>query len=54
MSLAKNMFKKKGKKLLDTATKTGLDAIKTESLKVVHKTAEAAGEFIGNKISYKL
>ena len=31
-------------------TKTGLDAAKTASKKVVYKTAEATGEFIGNKI----
>ena len=30
-----------GKKLLDTVTKTGLDALKTASRKEVHKTAEA-------------
>ena len=31
-------------------TKTGLDAAKTASKKVVYKTAEATGEFIVNKI----
>ena len=31
------------------ATKTGLDAAKTTSKKVVHKTAEATEEFIANK-----
>ena len=36
---------------MDTSTKTGLDAVKTASKKLVHKTAEAAGEFIGNKIA---
>ena len=28
---------------------TGLDALKAASKKVVHKAAEATGEFIGNK-----
>ena len=40
-----------GKKILDTATKTGLDTAKTTSKKVVYKTAEATGELIGNNIA---
>ena len=40
-----------GKKNFDTATKTGLDAAKIASEKVVHKTAEATGELTGNKIA---
>ena len=43
---------KKG--LLDTAAKTGLDATKTASKKVVHKNVEAAGELIENEIAKKL
>ena len=38
-------------KILDTATRIGLDAAKTTSKKVVYKTAEATGEFTGNKIA---
>ena len=30
---------------MDTATKTGLDALETASKNVVHKEAEATGEF---------
>ena len=52
-SFARNLCNKYGKQLLDTATNTGLDAPKTASKKVVHKAAEATGEVIGNKISYK-
>ena len=37
--LLKTIFK-------NTATKTGLDAAKTASKKVVHKTTEATGKFI--------
>ena len=37
-----------------TATKTGKDAEKTASKRVVHKTAEAAGDFIVNKIGNKI
>ena len=35
-------------KVLDTATKTGLDTLKTASKKVVHKAAEATFEFKEN------
>ena len=40
-------------KILITATKTGLDAAKIASKKIIHKRAEAKGEFIGNKIAEK-
>ena len=36
---------------MDTPTKTGLDALKAASKKVVHKAAEATDAFIGNKIA---
>ena len=36
---------------MDTATKTGIYAAKTAFKRVVKKTAEAAGYFIGNKIT---
>ena len=39
------------KKVMDTATKTGIDATKTASKRVVQKTAEATGYLIGNKIA---
>ena len=45
------MVKKCGKRLIDTATKTGIDAAKTASKRVVQKTAEATGDLIGNKIA---
>ena len=38
---------------MDTATKTGMDAAKTASKRVVQKTAEATGDLIGNKIANK-
>ena len=43
-----------GKRLIDTATKTEIDASKTASKRVVKKTAEAAGDLIGNKIADKI
>ena len=48
MSIAKRRSDKYGKKLIDTATKTGIDAAKTASKRVVQKTAEATGDLIGN------
>ena len=48
---ARNLSDEYGKKILDTATKTGLDTAKTTSKKVVYKTAEATGELIGNNIA---
>ena len=45
---------KSGKTLMDTATKTGIDAAKTASKRVVQKTAEATGDLIGNKIADKI
>ena len=51
---ARNLSNKKGKKVLDTAAKTGLDAAKDASKKIVDKTAEATGELIGNKIAGKV
>ena len=54
MSFAKNCGNKYGKKLMDTATKTGIDAAKTASKRVVQKTAEATRDLIGNKIADKI
>ena len=51
LSFAKDFGNKYGKKLIDTATKTGIDAAKTTSKRVVQKTAEATGDLIGNKIA---
>ena len=39
---------------MDTATKTGIDAAKTASKKVVQKTAEATEDLIGNQIADKI
>ena len=53
LSFAKNFGYKYGKKLMDTATKTGMDAAKIDSKRVVQKTAVATGDLIGNKIADK-
>ena len=54
LSFAGVFGNKYGKNLMDTATKTGIDAVKTASQRVVQKTAEATGDLIGNKIADKI
>ena len=39
---------------MDTATKTGMDAAKITSKRVVQKTAEVTDDLIGNKIAGKI
>ena len=46
--------KKYGKKFMDNATKTGIDAAKTASGRLVLNIAEATKDLIGNKIAYKI
>ena len=50
MSFVRKFGDKYGKKLMDTATKAGLDAAKNASKIVVQNTAEATGDLIGNEI----
>ena len=52
MSFARKFGNEYGKKLIDTSTRTGIDAAKTASL--VLKTAETTGDLIGNKIANKI
>ena len=54
LSFARKFGNKYGKKLMDTATKTGIDAAKTPSKRVVGKAAESTEDFIGNKIADKI
>ena len=49
LSFSRKFGNKYGKKLMDPATKTGMDAAKSASKRVVQKTAESAGDLIGNK-----
>ena len=53
MSFARNFGDNYGNKLMDTTTKTGINAAKTSSKRVIQKTAEATGDLIGNKIADK-
>ena len=52
LSCARNLSNKRGKQSLDTGTKTGTNALKTASKKVIHKAA--TGEFLGKKIADKI
>ena len=54
LSFARQFGNRYVKKLMDTATKTGIDAAKTAFKRVVQKTAEDTGDLIGNKIADKI
>ena len=54
LSFPRKFGDKYGKKLMDTATKIGMDATKTASKQVVQKTAEATGDLVGNKIAEEI
>ena len=54
MSFTRKFGDEYDKKLMDIATKTGIDAAKTASKWVVQKTAEATGDLIGNKKADKI
>ena len=45
---------KYGKKLMDTATRTGIDAARTTSKRIVQKPTEATGDLTRNKIADKI
>ena len=52
--LLKNVVINMVKKLMDTATKTGMDAAKIGSKRVIQKTVETTGDLIGNKTANKI
>ena len=54
LSFARKFGDKYGKKVMDTATKTGMDAARIASKKVVRRTAEATGDLIANKRADKI
>ena len=54
LSFARKFGDKYGKKLMDTAAKTGIDATKTATKRVVGKSAHATGDLIGNEIPDKI
>ena len=54
LSFVRKFGEKCGKKLMNTETKTGTDAAKTASKRVVQKNAKATGDLIRNKIADKI
>ena len=52
--MGKGLSNKYGQKLLDSAKISTTDAIKTASERAIQKTAEATGDFIGNKTAGKI
>ena len=54
MDFARKISGRYGQKLVDTAKKSATDAIKTVWKRAIHKTAEASGDKIGNKIADKI
>ena len=54
LSFARKFCDKYGKKLMNAATETWIDAAKAASKWVIQKTAEATGDLIGNKVADKI
>ena len=52
--LVKKMSNKYGRKILDKCMDAGKDFAKIAGKKVLHKSAEATGEMIGNKIADRI
>ena len=50
-SISKSLNVKYSQKFLDHAKKSGTDALKTSSKRVIQKTAVATGDLIGYKIA---
>ena len=53
-NISKNLSGKYSQKPLDHNKKSAWDTFKTVSKRAIQKTAEAAGDFIVNKIAYKI
>ena len=53
-NIGTNISNKYSQKLVDTARKYAIDAIKTASKRAIQKTAEATGDLVGNKIADKV
>ena len=54
MSFAKNIGNKYSRKILDKSIDVGKDFAKIAGKKVLHKSAEATGEMIGNKVANRI
>ena len=54
IKMGKNLSGKYDQELLDHAKQSVTDAIRTSSKRVIQKTAEGTGDFIGNKIDNRV
>ena len=54
LSFVRNFGDKYGKKLINTAIKTGKEFATIAGKRIVHKSAEATGDLVGNKIADKI
>ena len=54
ISFAKNIGNKYGRKIFDKSIDAGKDFAKIAGKKVLHKSAEATGEIIGNKVADRI
>ena len=54
LSFARKFDDKYGKKLMDTATRTGIDTAKTASNRVAQKALQITRDLIGNKRADKI
>ena len=53
-NICKNISSKYSQKIVDSAKKSAIDAIKTASKRGIQKTAEAFGDLTDNKITNKI
>ena len=53
-NIIKNLTSKNIEKIFDYSKQSAIDALKTASKRAIQKTAEATGDFIGNKIADKI
>ena len=52
--MGKGLSNKYSQKIIDTAKKSTIDAIKTASKRTIQNTAEATADMIGNNIADKI
>ena len=52
--VAKDLNNKYGRKFVDTAKKSGTDALKIVGKRAIQKAAEATGDLVGNTIANKI
>ena len=53
-NIGRNLSNKYGQKLVDTAKKSAIDALKIARKRAIQKTSEATGDLVSNKIADKI